>query len=49
MKVGLDDIRGFLVWSRFPFWTVEDTEAGRLVTVRDMRFGERFSSSAIVE
>jgi inner membrane protein len=43
------DVRGFLVWSRFPFWTVEDTAAGRLVTVRDMRFGERFSSSVIVE
>src|SRR6188768_3033956 len=28
------NVRAFLVWSRFPFWTVEDTAAGRRVTVR---------------
>lgn len=41
-------VRAFLVWSRFPFWTVEQTPAGRRVTVRDMRFGDRFSASTIV-
>ena len=42
-------IRGFLVWSRFPFWEVRRTEAGTLVTVQDVRFrvgGVRFSASA---
>ena len=44
-------IRGFLVWSRFPFWEVRRTEAGTLVTVQDIRFsvgGVRFSASAMV-
>jgi inner membrane protein len=39
------NVRAFLTWSRFPFWTVEDTAAGRRVTVRDMRFGDRFAAS----
>ena len=43
------NVRAFLVWSRFPFWTVEDTAAGRRVTVRDMRFGNRFSASTTVD
>ena len=30
--------RGFLVWSRFPFWTLEQTTAGTRVAVGDMRF-----------
>ena len=42
------DVRGFLVWSRFPFWTVEDTPDGRVVTVHDMRFGDRFAAGARV-
>jgi inner membrane protein len=41
-------VRGFLVWSRFPFWTVEPTPGGQRVTVRDMRFGNRFEASTIV-
>ena len=41
-------VRGFLVWSRFPYWRVEPHPDGALVTVRDMRFGDRFSASAIV-
>jgi inner membrane protein len=41
-------IRGFLVWSRFPYWEVRDAPGGTLVTVRDMRFGERFSATALV-
>ena len=32
------DVAGLLVWSRFPFWTVQDTPDGRAVTVSDMRF-----------
>ena len=29
---------GFLVWSRFPFWTIERTASGTDVAVGDMRF-----------
>lgn len=36
-------IRGFLVWSRFPFWTFEATPDGTRVSVSDMRFGGRGS------
>lgn len=44
------DVRGFLVWSRFPYWTVEADEGGTRVTVRDMRFGSRgaFAVSATI-
>lgn len=47
------NIRGFLVWSRFPFWTFEPAPGGGTrVTVGDMRFaGEtpaRFSASMVV-
>jgi inner membrane protein len=34
-------IRSFLVWSRFPFWILEDTPDGTRVTVSDMRFAGR--------
>lgn len=34
-------IRAFLVWARFPFWTVEPGPDGTRVTVSDMRFGGR--------
>lgn len=36
-------IRGFLVWSRFPFWTLEPTLEGTRVTLGDMRFAGRGS------
>jgi inner membrane protein len=46
------EIRPFLVWSRFPYWTLEDTTGGTRVTVGDMRFGGtlggRFSASTTV-
>lgn len=32
------NIRAFLVWSRFPFWTLEPADSGTRVTVGDMRF-----------
>ena len=32
------DVAGLLVWSRFPFWVVTDTDRGRAVTLGDMRF-----------
>ena len=32
------NIRAFLVWSRFPFWTLEPVPGGTRVTVGDMRF-----------
>ena len=31
-------IQAFLVWSRFPYWTVTHTSRGTAVTVGDMRF-----------
>lgn len=45
-----NNIRAFLVWSRFPFWTIEPTPAGTRVTVSDMRFPGRngFSASTIL-
>ena len=45
------NIAAFLVWSRFPFWTVETMSGGSLVTVADMRFmavGRRFAASVVV-
>jgi hypothetical protein len=48
------DVRAFLVWSRFPYWTVEPASAAGdvRVTVGDMRFrargGDRFNASAVV-
>ena len=48
-------IRDFLVWSRFPYWTVEKTPAGTRVGAADMRFpdaegvrGATFSGSTIL-
>ena len=32
------NIRALLVWSRFPFWTLEPADRGTRVTVGDMRF-----------
>lgn len=43
--------QGFLVWSRFPFWTVERTASGTHVAVGDMRFvgrGQPFVQSMTV-
>ena len=45
-------IRGFLVWARFPFWTLETVPDGTRVTVGDMRFAgqtpARFAASTVV-
>lgn len=44
-------IRGFLVWSRFPFWTLEPVPEGTRVTVGDMRFAgqpARFAAFTVV-
>jgi inner membrane protein len=43
-------IRAFLVWSRFPFWTIEPTPGGTRVTVSDMRFagGNGFFASTLL-
>jgi inner membrane protein len=45
-----NNIRAFLVWSRFPFWTIESTPAGTRVKVSDMRFAGRngFEASTIL-
>ena len=46
------NVRGFLVWSRFPFWTLTPAPGGTQVTVSDMRFAgqtpARFEASTIV-
>lgn len=45
------NIRPFLVWSRFPFWTVEPTSGGVRVTAADARFlmGRRvFAATTVV-
>ena len=34
-------VRGFLVWSRFPFWSFDPMAGGTQVTVSDMRFRGR--------
>lgn len=45
-----NDVRAFLVWSRFPYWTIEPVAAGTRVTVSDMRFMGRngFAASTIL-
>jgi inner membrane protein len=45
------NVRGFLVWSRFPFWRLERVDGGTRVTVQDARFmrgGRVFSESTVV-
>lgn len=45
------DIRAFLVWSRFPFWTLETVQGGTRVSVGDVRFitrGGGFTQSVVV-
>jgi inner membrane protein len=45
------NIRAFLVWSRFPFWTIEETSEGTRVTVSDLRFvgrGAPFVQSVVI-
>ena len=44
-------IRAFLVWSRFPVWTIEKTAQGTRVSVSDLRFAGRgapFVQSVII-
>ena len=45
------NIRAFLSWARFPFWSFESVPGGTRVTVGDMRFtgrGPRFQQSVVV-
>ena len=35
------DVRALLVWARFPYFTIAQADHTTLVTVRDMRFGDR--------
>jgi inner membrane protein len=49
------DVRDFLVWSRFPYWILEETPEGTRVIVADMRFpaaanaaGARFTARTVV-
>ena len=45
------NVRAFLVWSRFPIWTLTPDAGGTRVTVTDMRFmagGARFSASTVI-
>jgi inner membrane protein len=43
-------VRAFLVWSRFPYWTLVPDAGGTRVTVSDMRFtgAARFAESVVV-
>jgi inner membrane protein len=45
-------VRAFLIWSRFPYWTLESAPAGTRVSVSDLRFagqnGVRFTQTTIV-
>jgi hypothetical protein len=41
-------LNGFLVWSRFPFWTFEPAPGGTLVSASDMRFPSRFAATTLV-
>lgn len=47
-------VRDFLVWARFPFWTIEPDSEGTRVTVGDVRFNSRtfrrarFQASTVV-
>jgi inner membrane protein len=44
-------VQGLLVWSRFPYWTLEPVDGGTLVTLIDARFmarGGTFSASSFV-
>lgn len=46
------EVRGFLVWSRFPFWTFEPAGDLTRATVADMRFrvvGGRFGVSVLID
>jgi inner membrane protein len=47
---GAPNIRAFLVWSRFPFWTLESVPGGTRVSVGDVRFASRggFAESVVV-
>jgi len=45
------EVQPFLVWSRFPFWTLEPVAGGTRVTVADLRFmgrGALFTASTVV-
>src|SRR5690606_12011902 len=42
------NVRGFLVWSRFPYWELRRGPEGMHVTMHDMRFGAQFAASTIV-
>jgi hypothetical protein len=52
---GAGPIQDFLVWSRFPYWTVTRTPTGAHVEAADMRFpdaegarGANFRGDAII-
>lgn len=49
-RASSDGVRAFLVWSRFPYWTVRADTGGTRVTVADMRFpgGGRFAETTLV-
>ncbi len=41
------EVRGILVWSRFPHFELEDGEGGRKVVVTDVRFGRFVAASTV--
>jgi hypothetical protein len=42
-------VREFLVWARFPAWTLAAAPAGIDVTVVDLRFRSRFVNGAVFQ
>lgn len=41
-------VRAFLSWSRFPYWELQEERTGTRVTVKDMRFGDRFAATTVI-
>ena len=51
MAQAAPNIRAFLVWARFPFWTFDEADGGTLITVSDVRFagrGATFQESTLI-
>jgi inner membrane protein len=45
---GHPTIRGILTWARFPYYDVSRVPGGSRVTVRDLRFGTRIGTAAVL-
>ena len=41
------DVRAILIWARFPYYVIGTTGAATVVTLRDMRFGDRVGAATV--